>query len=144
MSEPSALASSGVQGSWLRLAALMGWKPEMAVFRRFRKLNALRLLEMQSSIAEQQKDFEYICSLDAAEDCSITRSYQTDWSCLNESKGKGGSLQRDAWGKLRDKLDTYSEFGGIGQIQRSLLIVFYRFGFVAAGPNLQTGRTKRP
>lgn len=84
----------------------------MAVFRRFRKLNALRLLEMQSTIAEQQKDFEYICSLDAAEDCSITRSYQTSWSRLNESKGKGKSLQRDAWGKLRDNLDAYSKFGG--------------------------------
>lgn len=108
MEESSALASSGVQGSWLRLAALMGWKPEMAVFRRFRKLNALRLLEMQSAIAEQEKEFEYICSLDAQDDCSITRTYQTDWGCLNDSKGKGGSLQRDAWKELRDKLDTYS------------------------------------
>lgn len=70
---------------------------------------------MQSAIAQQEKDFEFICSLDAADDCQITRSYQTDWSCLNDSKGKGGSLQRDAWRKLRDKLDTYSGFAGLGE-----------------------------
>lgn len=73
---------------------------------------------MQSAIAEEQKNFEYICRLDAADECSITRSYQTDWGCLNDSKGKGGSQQRDAWGKLRDRLDTYSEFVGLRETSK--------------------------
>lgn len=99
------------QGSWLRVAKLMGSYPELAIFRRFRKLNVLRILEMQSDLAEQEKYYEYICSLDAEEECSITRSYQTSWESLNESGGKGRTLQRDAWRRLRDGLESYSKHG---------------------------------
>lgn len=97
------------QGSWLRVATLMGSNPELAIFRRFRKLNVLRLLEMQSDLAQQEKDYEYICSLDAEEDCSVTRSYQTSWESLDESRGKGGTQQRDAWRRLCERLETYSK-----------------------------------
>ena len=96
------------QGSWMKVATLMGSKPELAVFRQFRTLNALRLLEMQSDLAEQEQNYEYICSLDARVDCSTTRSYSKDWSSLNDSLGIGGTLQRDAWRRLRDGLDSYS------------------------------------
>ncbi|KAL9118575.1 MAG: hypothetical protein Q9187_004878 [Circinaria calcarea] len=108
MPDTVAADSPGVQGSWLRLAALMGCKPELAVLRTFRKLNALRLLEMQSELVQEEQDFEYICGLDSRDECPVTRSYQVDWDVLNGSQGKGGSVQRDAWRKLRDKLEAYN------------------------------------
>ena len=80
----------------------------MAILRKFQKLNVLRLLEMQSDLAQQEMEYEVLCSLGAKVDCPTTRAYQTDWIALNESKGMGGSLQRDAWRKLRDRLDLYS------------------------------------
>ena len=96
------------RGSWLHVASLMGCKPELAALRKFQKLNVLRLLEMQSELAQQEWDYELLCSLDAKVACSMTQSYQKDWTALNESQGLGGSLQRDAWRKLRDGLETYS------------------------------------
>ena len=96
------------QGSWLRVASLMGCKPEMAALRKFQKFNVLRLLEMQSDLAQKEREYEILCSLDAKVDCPTTRTYQTDWTALNESKGMGGPLQRDAWRKLRDGLESYS------------------------------------
>ena len=97
------------RGSWLQVAEIMGREPEMAVLRRFRKLNILRLLEMQSNLTQEEKDFETIWSLDAADaDCPISRSYKLDWASLDESKGNGGSKLRDAWRKLRDGLEAYS------------------------------------
>lgn len=88
----------------------MGCKPEMAVLKKFRTLNVLRLLEMQSDLVQQEKDYEYICSLNARKNCPVTRSYSTDWEALNESLGVGGTLQRDAWRRLRDGLESYSKW----------------------------------
>ena len=87
----------------------MGCKPEMAVFRKFRTLNMLRLLEMQSELVQHEQDYHYICSKDTELDCSISRSYAKDWDKLNESLGKGGTRQRDTWRKLRKGLDVYSK-----------------------------------
>lgn len=89
----------------------MAFKPEMAVFRRFSKLNALRLLELQSELLEQEQEYDYACKLDAVEDCPVTHSYQYNWKSLNDSGGKGGTCQRDKWAKLRERLDLYSEPG---------------------------------
>lgn len=86
----------------------MGCKPEMAVFRKFRTLNALRLLEMQSDLVQQEEDYEFLRSLDAQTNCPITQSYSKDWEALGASLGDGRSLQREAWRKLRDGLETYS------------------------------------
>ena len=87
----------------------MGCKPELAVFRKFRTLNVLRLLEMQSDLVQQEEDYEYIRSLDACTNCPVTQSYSKNWESLNDSLGDGGTLQREAWRKLRDGLDTYSQ-----------------------------------
>ena len=97
------------KGSWLRVANLMGCKPELAALRKFQKLNVLRLLEMQSNLAQQEREYELLCTLNAQLDCPITQSYSQNWKALNESQGLGGSLQRDAWKKIRDGLETYSE-----------------------------------
>ncbi len=98
------------QGSWLRVADLMGCKPELAALRKFQKLNVLRLLEMQSDLAQQEWEYELLCSLDAKADCPTTRSYQKNWNTLNGSQGLGGSLQRDAWKKLKEGLESYSKY----------------------------------
>ena len=97
------------KGSWLRVANLMGCKPELAALRKFQKLNVLRLLEMQSNLAQQEWEYELLCSLNAKVDCPITQSYTKNWKTLSESKGLGGSLQRDAWNKIRDGLEVYSK-----------------------------------
>ena len=96
------------RGSWLKVAALMGCKPEIAAFRKFRTLNVLRLLEMQSELIQQEEEYEFICSLDTQLKCPTTQSYPRNWDALNQSNGEGGSLQRDAWRKLRDGLESYS------------------------------------
>ena len=98
------------QGSWLRVANLMGCKPELAALRKFQKLNVLRLLEMQSDLAQQEREYELLCSLNAKVNCPATRSYSRNWKTLNESQGLGGSRQRDAWRKLQNGLGSYSEF----------------------------------
>ena len=108
MSSLVATESAG-QGSWLKLAALMGYKPEMAVFRKFRTLNVLRLLEMQSELADQEQEYKNFHLLDAGVECSITKSYAKDWDALNDSQGKSGSLQRDAWRKIKGRLESYSK-----------------------------------
>ena len=108
MSDLSCTESPG-RRSWLQVAALMGWKPEVAVLRKFRKLNILRLLEMQSHILSLEKDYAKFCSLDAGLDCPSTRSYKKNWQVLDASQGQGGTFQRDAWRTLRDELDAYSE-----------------------------------
>ena len=96
------------EGSWLRVASLMSCKPELATLRRFRKLNVLRLLEMQADLSQQEWEYDIMCSLDAKVDCTTTQSYQRNWTALDESQGLGGSLQRDAWRKLRNGLESYS------------------------------------
>ena len=83
--------------------------PEMAVLRRFRKLNILRLLEMQSKLCEQERTFRHISGMDAKSDCATTRSYLTNWKSLCQSQGIGGTEQRDAWTELRDGLEAYSK-----------------------------------
>ena len=95
----------------MKVAALMGCKPEMAVFRKFRTLNVLRLLEMQSDLVKQEEEYEYIRSLDARVECPATRSYANNWETLNESSGAGGTIQRDAWKRLKMGLETYSNSG---------------------------------
>lgn len=97
-------------GSWLRVASLMGCKPDLAILRRFSKLNVLRLLEMQSDLTQQEWEYELICSMDATLDCPVTRSYPKSWKTLDESQGLGGTYQRDAWKKLRDGLESYSKY----------------------------------
>ena len=87
----------------------MGCKPEMAVFRKFRTLNVLRLLEMQSELADREQEYQDLHLLDAGVDCSITKSYAKDWDALNDSQGKSGTLQRDAWRRIKDRLEPYSK-----------------------------------
>ena len=100
---------------WPRVAAVMGWKPELAILRRFRKANTLRLLEMQADLMRKEQDYEDICAMDAEEHCTITQAYQTNWDVFNTSNGEGGCRQRDAWRSLRDGLELYSEYHmGIG------------------------------
>ena len=117
----SSQTQASSKGSWLRVAALMGSKPELAILRKFSKLNALRLLEMQSELIDQEEEFEFICSLDGNEECPITKSYQTNWEALNDSQGVGGSQQRDTWRKLRGSLEAYSKWHG----SRSILHYFH-------------------
>lgn len=109
MSASSSSSASGVQGSWRRVAALMASKPQMAAFRKFSKMNVLMLLELQSELLELEKDYEFICKKDARAGCSETQLYQSDWEKLATSGGVGGNIQREAWARLRDRLDVYSK-----------------------------------
>ncbi|KAM0803918.1 hypothetical protein BDR22DRAFT_886215 [Usnea florida] len=95
-----ALTEPRSRGSWLRVADLMGCKPELAALRKLQKFNVLRLLEMQAQLVQQGEDYEYYCSLDAKAHCPITQTYSTNWEALDEAQGLSGSLQRDAWRKL--------------------------------------------
>ena len=105
------MSGSAGSGSWLRVADMMGSRPEMAVLKRFRKLNILRLLEMQSKLALMEEEYETNFALDAKVDCPESRSYMKSWAALEESKGVGQTGQRDAWRKIRNGLEEYSMFG---------------------------------
>ena len=100
---------------WPRVAAVMGWKPELAILRRFRRANTLRLLEMQADLMRKEQDYDDICTMDAKNQCPLTQAYQTNWDVFDTSNGEGGCRQRDAWRSLRDGLEPYSEYRtGIG------------------------------
>jgi len=104
----SELAStkSEKERGWPNVAALMARDPGMGIFRRFRKLNALKLLEMQSHLAEQEEDYERCRSLCASN--PATQAYQTDWKALDESLLTSIGCQAEAWRKTRKMLDRYS------------------------------------
>ena len=91
---------------WANVAELMGCKPEMAIFRRFRKLNYLRLLEMQSHLAKKEENYEGWRTLYAS--CPATQSYQVNWEALDESLDSETSDQVHAWREVRDMLPRYS------------------------------------
>lgn len=99
----------GVQGSYGRLAALMGNLPELAIFRKFHEINIQNLLTMQSELVHLEEEYKDICEEDANSECEITRSYQKDWKALQKSKGMGGTLQKDAQSRLQVKLAAYSK-----------------------------------
>ena len=99
----------GVQGSYGRLAALMGILPELAIFRKFHEINIQNLLSLQSELVWLEGEYKAICEEDARSECAITRSYQKDWAALKESKGKGGTLQKDMQSQLQTKLAAYSK-----------------------------------
>ena len=86
----------------------MGRRPELGAFRKFRRLNTLRLLEMQSELVDKEEDFEIEWQIDSESSCPVSRSYQYDWESLESSKGDRGTRQRDTWRALRDKLEAYS------------------------------------
>ncbi|SLM40034.1 hypothetical protein LPUS_10725 [Lasallia pustulata] len=98
----------GVQGSYGRLAALMGNLPELAIFRKFHEINIQNLLTMQSELVHLEEEYKDICEEDANSECEITRSYQKDWKALQKSKGMGGTLQKDAQSRLQVKLAAYN------------------------------------
>lgn len=98
-----------VQGSYGRIAALMGYSPELGIFRKFKEINIRNLLNSQSELVYLEREYNAICEEDAASECAITRSYQYDWAALQESKGLGGTLQKDAQLKLQTKLVAYSK-----------------------------------
>ena len=100
-------ASSQHRGGWANVAELMGCKPEMAVFRRFRKLNYLRLLEMQSHLAKKEEEYEGWRSLYA--NCPATQSYQVNWEELDKSLDGETPDQVHAWREVREMLPQYSK-----------------------------------
>ena len=99
----------GTRGSWARLAAVMGSQPEMAILRKFRRLNVLRLLEMQSHLTNLEMKYDIISQQDCESDCPLTRLYSKDWDALNKSQGDGAADQRDAWREIRGSLAAYSK-----------------------------------
>ena len=117
------MTGSESSGSWLRVADMMGSRPEMAVLRRFRKLNILRLLEMQSNLALLEEDYEAYFAMDAKRNCPTSRSYMKSWTALEESEGLGDTRQRDAWKVLRNELAEHSMYGAHNRVYWGLSLM---------------------
>ena len=83
--------------------------PELGIVRRFRELNALHLLSLQSELAWLEADFKNLCAEDTESECATTRLYQCDFRELEKSQGNGGGLQREALRELGGKLEAYSQ-----------------------------------
>lgn len=90
-----------------RLGALMGAKPELAIFRRYSKLNMQSLLYMQAEINELETELQEIAFEDHRSGDPEMQKYSREWRRLAGAVG-GRSLQWNKWLELRAKLHEYS------------------------------------
>ncbi|KAH6652864.1 hypothetical protein BKA67DRAFT_567757 [Truncatella angustata] len=93
------------------LASLMSDYSDVAVFRRFRKLNLQSLLHMQAELLHIEQELQEIANEDNESGDPVRRSYQTNWKAMEDSAHSGGdSLQRTKWLEAREKLEKYNAF----------------------------------
>ena len=102
MTEPS------VDGSWLKVADLMGCRPELAIFRKFRTLNTLKLIEMHSHLVQEESKFKHLCALAAQSKDPKTRSSLINWEAMDGIDTSDVILLRETWQNLRNEIDSYS------------------------------------
>lgn len=91
---------------YAKVAALMAKHDELAMFRRFKKLNCLNLLYLQAEIMELED------SLDTPDDGSDAhrKQFASDWQYLSQKQAD--NKHHPQWDKflhLRERLTEYSE-----------------------------------
>jgi len=88
------------------LARLMAHDHDIAIFRRFKKLNMLTMLKLQADILYLEKELEETMEEDAVEG----RDYHACFKNLSESAGGVHSDQVEIMTRIKDRVKEYSEF----------------------------------
>lgn len=92
---------------YAKIAYLMSHHNELAILRRFSRLNLQNLLYMQAELTYLEKDLDQLSQNDQAE--SSRALYSRDWWSLAESEN--GDSEKEQWKKvveIRGKLKEYS------------------------------------
>jgi hypothetical protein len=90
-----------------RLAQLMGLGSDIAILRRFRRLNMLSLLSLQAELLYLEKEFDEVVD----EDVKEGRDFHMGFSKLFASKDVGDTSQLEKLRDIKDKLKEYSKWG---------------------------------
>ncbi|KAI1342727.1 hypothetical protein F5Y15DRAFT_266404 [Xylariaceae sp. FL0016] len=91
-----------------RIGKLMGRQDECAMYRRFRKLNAMNLLYLQAELTQLEHDLEELAERDKATDDRQT--YCKDWWSLSQNdEDEEDSEQWEKVLEIRVKLEQYND-----------------------------------
>jgi hypothetical protein len=102
----------GRPNGYSKLASLMGQNPEVAIFRRFNKLNARNLLYLQAELAELEERLERATKADQDASDPNRKIYDRHWLSLSECGTTPGG-DPEQWNlvlEMRAKLKEYSEW----------------------------------
>ncbi len=93
-----------------KLAAHIGDHPYMAIFRRFRTMNAKILLYYQAELTQLERELEECEFRDANDPSGNKKRYANDWRiCVDDAHGIGDDEQLRTVNKIRKKLREYSK-----------------------------------
>lgn len=96
-----------------KLAALMGEHLELAIFRRFQRLNAKSLLYMQAEILHRESELDMIELDDVRSEDKSRSLLHTSVFNLKELSGGPHDVQWKNVLEIREKLEHYSKFGKV-------------------------------
>jgi hypothetical protein len=100
-----------MSNGYTQLAALMEAHPEIAIFRRFGRLNAKNLLYLQAELIHLENRLQKCVDEDAASGHVDRTIYDRDWQTLSESGAAapdGDPAQWNAILLIRKRLEEYS------------------------------------
>ncbi|KAI3327644.1 hypothetical protein HD806DRAFT_329294 [Xylariaceae sp. AK1471] len=92
---------------YARISQLMGQQDECAIYRRFRKLNAMNLLYLQAELTHLEQQLDTIALRDAAND--ERRFYSKDWWSLSHNEDEEDIEQWEKVLEIRTKLEQYND-----------------------------------
>ncbi|KAF2658215.1 hypothetical protein K491DRAFT_690369 [Lophiostoma macrostomum CBS 122681] len=102
---------------YTKLASLIGAHPDLAIYRRFGKLNAKNLLYLQAELVVLERRLEECVKKDQESGDQDRVLFDRDWQSLAESAtvnggNVGGSEKSEQWetvSKIKEKLREYNE-----------------------------------
>ncbi|KAI8627655.1 hypothetical protein F5Y19DRAFT_440707, partial [Xylariaceae sp. FL1651] len=92
---------------YAKISQLMGRQDECAMYRRFRKLNAMNLLYLQAELTHLEQDLESLALRDAAHD--DRRFFTRDWWSLSQNEDEEDMEQWEKVLEIRNKLEQYND-----------------------------------
>lgn len=100
------IAKTKPEGYHKLAQTLMGPCPELAIFRRFGSLEAIRLLSLQAELTQLEVDLRHISALD---DASANEQIRKFSSCFQAQMDEGNEnrIQWDLISKIRAKMEAY-------------------------------------
>jgi hypothetical protein len=90
-----------------KLANMMGSRPSMAIFRRFRTLSMLNLLRLQAELHDLEHQLFVIIKEDMASKDKVREAYSSDFRLMRDWVHAGDSEQFDQLKKIAKTLETY-------------------------------------
>ena len=91
-----------------KLARLMSYASETAIFRSFKDLNMMNLLRLQAELHDMEHQLQDIRDEDGQSGDSVRESYAMDFRAMRDWKESGDSLQYDLLEAIGNKLGQYS------------------------------------